>query len=261
MHSLVERRQELREAWIDRDPCRRIGHRGARRLARGAAGLYPNRMSPHRTVRHATLYPSIAASLLAILAVAATSRAGESGLAAGESEASLLGGALPGGAVISARYASVTSVSGGASVTTPIAADGSFRFGKLTPGEYRLALLSGSVPKQTQGATFGEKVNAGLQAPGSAVSQGATAARHDTAKNSVGNIRARAAAPSPAPASDTSAPSQATQRDNVNNGMPNRISMNVSIAKRSRTVEIDGAPVEVHVDADGTLAGRAYPGQ
>lgn len=146
-------------------------------------------------------------------------------------------------------------------MTAPIAADGSFRFATLTPGGYRLALLSGSVPKQTQGATFGEKVNAGLQAAGGAVSQGATAARHDTAKNSVGNIRAREAAPSAAPASDTSAPVQATQKDNINNGMPNRISMNVSIAKQSRTVEIDGAAVEVHVGADGTLAGRVDPGK
>ena len=33
-----------------------------------------------------------------------------------------------------------------------------------------------TVPKQTQGATFGEKVNAGLHAAGSALSQGASAA-------------------------------------------------------------------------------------
>lgn len=33
-----------------------------------------------------------------------------------------------------------------------------------------------TVPKQTQGATFGEKVNAGLHAAGSAISQGASAA-------------------------------------------------------------------------------------
>ena len=86
-----------------------------------------------------------------------------------------------------------------------------------------------TVPKQTQGATFGEKVNQGLHAAGGALSQGASLVggalpggavissatatqngnpvieqssvsnvlktKHDTAKNSVGNIR-RAVAPS-----------------------------------------------------------------
>lgn len=56
--------------------------------------------------------------------------------------ASLLGGALPGGAVISKRIS-----------------------------------MNVTVGKQTQGATFGEKVNAGLHAAGSVVGQGSSAAQ------------------------------------------------------------------------------------
>jgi hypothetical protein len=78
--------------------------------------------------------------------------------------AALLGGALPGGAVISARSVALAPVSGGPTTGTPIASDGTFRAAGLQPGAYRLAVTSVTVPKQTQGATFGEKVNAGLHA-------------------------------------------------------------------------------------------------
>jgi len=62
-----------------------------------------------------------------------------------------------------------------------------------------------TVSKQTQEATFGEKVNAGLHTAGSAISQGTSIntepqnsgtsfeqlakTRHDTAKNAIGNVR------------------------------------------------------------------------
>ena len=135
--------------------------------------------------------------------------------------ASLLGGALPGGAVISARFVSVAPVAGGKAVSIPIASDGTFRLAGLKPGQYRLAIASTTVPKQTQGATFGEKVNAGLATSGSAAASGAQVAKQD-----------------------------------INGGMPNRISMNVTVARQTRPAEVDGAPIEVDVGADGTLSGR-----
>lgn len=151
------------------------------------------------------------------------------------SGAQLVGGALPGGAILSAKSVLLAPVSGGDGFAVPIGADGSFRADGLKPGRYRLAVSSVTVPKQTQGATFGEKVNAGLHAAGSAVAQGAGKSRHDTAKNSIGNIRAR------------------------ESGMPNRISMNVTIPKQSHVLDVDGAPVEVEVDGSGSLAGRTSP--
>jgi len=151
------------------------------------------------------------------------------------SGAQLLGGALPGGAIVSAQSVLLAPVSGGDGFAVPIAADGSFRADGLKPGRYRLALSTVTVAKQTQGATFGEKVNAGLQAAGSALSQGVGKSRHDIAKNSVGNIRAR------------------------DSNMPNRLSMNVTTPKQNFVLDVDGAPVEVDVDASGSLAGRASP--
>jgi len=216
-------------------------------------------MNKQLNTRRAALIPSIVASLVALTTGPASLAEGTSTAAGTGNGASLVGGALPGGAVISARYATVTPASGGPGVSTPIAGDGSFSFVGLAPGPYRLSLASSSVPKQTQGATFGEKVNAGLHAAGSAVSQGAktTTTKHDTAMNSVGNIR-REAAPSSAPASDTSTTAEASQKgiNGINGGMPNRISMNVTIARQSRMVDVDGAPIDVAVAGDGSLAGR-----
>lgn len=148
-----------------------------------------------------------------------------------------LGGALPGGTVISAVLVSAAPAPGGVRHEFPIDDAGAFTARGLKPGTYRLTLSAtspSSVPKQTQGATFGEKVNAGLHAAGSAIQQGASAkAGHDTPKNSVGNVRGRV----------------------DQNSMPNRISMNVTIAKRTQLLEVDGAPMEVVVGADGTLTG------
>lgn len=148
------------------------------------------------------------------------------------SGAQLLGGVLPGGAVLSAKSVLLAPVSEGGGFAVPIAADGSFRAEGLKPGRYRLAVSSVTVPKQTQGTTFGEKVDAGLHAAGSAVAQGVGKSRHEIAKDSIRNIRAR------------------------ESGMPNRISMNVTIAKQNHVMDVDGAPVEVEVDASGTLSGR-----
>lgn len=82
----------------------------------------------------------------------------------GSGGASLLGGALPGGAVISAAVSSVSSLSGsgGGAAAAFYAATGRF-----TGGNMRNRISTNvTVPKQTQGATFGERVNAGLHAAG-----------------------------------------------------------------------------------------------
>ena len=166
--------------------------------------------------------------------------------------ATSIGGALPGGAIISARSVTLAPVSGGTPVTVPIAADGTFRVTGLGPGRYRLSLASGNAAKQTQGATFGEKVNAGMASAGSAMASG-VGAKHDTAKNSVGNIRGREA-----PASDPAVDATSTvSSDKVGmNGMPNRISMNVTTPKQTYVVEVDGASVDLDVGPDGVLSGR-----
>lgn len=106
--------------------------------------------------------------------------------------ASLLGGSLPGGAVISAAMRPGTPIGGiivkggknpgGQMKTISTNENGEFEFAGLTEGNYTFTVESGyvisdaididlgeeevtekkSAPKQTQGATFGEKVNAGL---------------------------------------------------------------------------------------------------
>jgi hypothetical protein len=161
------------------------------------------------------------------LVPAAPALAGNAARAPAEG-AALVGGALPGGAVISARSVALASTSGGPTIGAPIANDGSFRATGLQAGTYRLAVTSVTVPKQTRGATFGEKVNAGLHAAGSALSQGASLL-------------------------DSSLPSS---RAIDPNSMPNRISMNVTVAKRTQQVMVDDTVVTVDVGADGVLAGR-----
>ena len=131
---------------------------------------------------------------VASLPVAADNRVAPAGVSTG---ASLLGGALPGGAVISARSVSVAPFAGGQAVSALIASDGTFKLVGLKPGQYQLAIASTTAPKQTQGA-----------------------------------------------------------KQDVNGGMPNRISMNVTVARQTRPAELDGAPIEVEVGADGTLSGR-----
>ena len=70
------------------------------------------------------------------------------------SAAAPIGGAIPGGAIISARFVRLTPVAGGDPVTVPIASDGSFRGAGLKPGAYHLVLTSGSTP--TEGAKSGD---------------------------------------------------------------------------------------------------------
>lgn len=153
--------------------------------------------------------------------------------------AALVGGSLPGGQVISAAQVTVTPIGGGASLTASIAKNGAFALSGLRPGRYHVALTSGGATKVTQNATFGEKVNAGLHAPGSAVSEGAGSetSRHETAKNAVGNIRAKVDP----------------------NSMPSRLSMNMTIGRQRHQLDVDGAPVELDVGADGRLSGMIVP--
>jgi hypothetical protein len=167
--------------------------------------------------------------------------------------AAVVGGALPGGAIISARSIAVASAQGGAITAGPIADDGSFRLTGMPSGVYRLAVTSTTVAKQTQGATFGEKVNAGLHAAGGALAQGAAMSKHDTAKNAVGNVRGREAA-SDAPAADPAAASAHTI--NPVSSMPSRLSMNVTIGRQTQRAVVDETVVQVEVGADGVLAGR-----
>ncbi len=165
-------------------------------------------------------------------------------------------GSLPGGAVVSAKSVLLAPLSGGDGFAVPLAADGSFRAEGLQPGRYRLMVSSTTVARQTQGATFGEKVNAGLHAAGSAVATGVGTSKHETVKNSIGNVRGREAPPPPA----TSPPPAGTaSKDNINGGMPNRISMNVTVARQTLVLDVDGAPVELDVDRSGSLAGQATP--
>lgn len=114
----------------------------------------------------------------------------------------------------------LTPASGGLSTAVPLAADGSFKATGLAAGEYVLKVASVAVTKQTQGTTFGEKVNQGLHAAAGAVSQGAKQAP-------------------------------------TSNSMPSRLSMNVTVGKRTMPLEVDGGGSAVTVGADGSLAGVA----
>ncbi len=96
----------------------------------------------------------------------------------------MLGGALPGGAIVSAAVSSVSSLAGGGggAAAASYAATGRMAPPGAGPTPQAMRIDGGmpnrismnvTVPKQTQGATFGERVNAGLHAAGSAVAQGA----------------------------------------------------------------------------------------
>jgi hypothetical protein len=139
--------------------------------------------------------------------------------------AAMVGGALPGGSVVSARSVVLTPSSGGPSTAVPIAGDGAFRAEGLAPGHYKLRVISTVVAKQTQGATFGEKVQAGLAQTGSALASGAQMSG--------------------------SAPPKSQ-------GMPTRISTNLTVGRQpARAVELDGDGVDVEVAADGIIGGIA----
>lgn len=154
-------------------------------------------------------------------------------------------------------FVAVTPIAGGETKSAAVGGDGEFELSGLAPGRYRLAITS-RPPKQTQGATFGERVNAGLQAAGSAVADGSVASaghktKHDTVKNSISNVRARE---SGRVAQDGPVAAAAEGRTKIDGGMPNRISMNVTVSRATHLLELDGQPVEVEVGPGGVLAGR-----
>jgi hypothetical protein len=139
----------------------------------------------HQRAWRLVVIPTIAATMLAMGAMATTLEE--------TSDPS------PGGTIVSARSAMAVPVAGGHGVAAPIARDGTFKFLVLKTGKtYRFAITSRLVPRQTRGASFGDKVNA----------------------------------------------------------TADRISMNVTVARQYRTMDLDGAPIEVEVDRDGTLVGR-----
>lgn len=142
--------------------------------------------------------------------------------------ATLVGGALPGGAIISAKFAQLTPAAGGNPVTVPIASDGSFRFDGLKPGNYRFTVTSS---KQTQNASFGEKVQSGLAQTGGALASGAAVAEQDAATSSA-------------------------QAARLPDSTPARISTNFTVGKQTGRVTVDGPGVDIEVGADQSLSGR-----
>jgi hypothetical protein len=145
------------------------------------------------------------------------------------SAAAPIGGALPGGAIISARFAQLTPAAGGNPVTVPLASDGSFHFDKLKPGIYRLAAKS--APKQTQNPTFGDKVQSGLAQTGGALASGASVTQQGDAAS-------------------------AAQGARLPDSTPARISTNFTVGKQTGRLVVDGPGVDVQVGADGTLSGK-----
>jgi hypothetical protein len=223
--------------------------------------------------------------------------------------ASLVGGALPGGAVISSAVASLTPIAGGGAAaasyaatgraapapaaTCAISEDGTFSFKGLKPGAYELRISFPTGPRQTTDVAttrqtpktdFGSVIKAGDE------KADASKTKHDTVKNSIGNIRAReqaqaggvsvaagdvtgdgraesTAKPAVSSVSTLSggagggAAAASYAKENINGGMPNRISMNVTTPKQNFTVVSDGDPVVVQVGADGTFSARASVNQ
>ena len=127
--------------------------------------------------------------------------------------ASLLGGALPGGAIVSAAVSSVGSLAGGGGGAAAASYAATGRMGReeaplrasinpqgtldvlepLADGDYLLTLV---VEKATSGLKDTLKTQVRVATPqqvrivlGFSVEAGALKARHDTAKNSIGNIR------------------------------------------------------------------------
>lgn len=160
----------------------------------------------------------------------------------------------------SSAFVTVVPAAGGEATSVPIGGDGQFALSGLAPGRYRLAITSRPA-KQTQGATFGERVNAGIKSTGSAVADGSGMAagktKHDTVKNSISNVRAHD--DGAAAQGGTGAPSAAGAggKVKIDGNMPNRISMNVTIARMSHALEVDGEAIEVEVGPGGVLTGRA----
>ena len=97
--------------------------------------------------------------------------------------ASLVGGALPGGAVISAA---VSSVGGGKVIWEIRDAGNEFKMpSSLQDGEYELAMTMDGVSKDAAKV----QVYFGLLVEGGTYKVVAANTKHDTVKNSIGNIR------------------------------------------------------------------------
>lgn len=97
--------------------------------------------------------------------------------------ASLIGGALPGGAVVSAA---VSSVGNGKVIWQVRDAGNEFKMpSNLSDGEYELALTMDGVSKDAAKV----QVFFGFQVEGGTYKVVAANTKHDTAKNSIGNIR------------------------------------------------------------------------
>lgn len=177
--------------------------------------------------------PATVGVLILAIAAGLPAHAGDAARQGAPAAAAPLGAALPGGAIISAKFVQITPAAGGPTATTAIAADGSFRSTGLKPGSYKLAFAS--TPKQTQGATFGEKVQSGLAQAGNAVASGAARSAQE------------------APASPTA--EGARQIDST----PARISTNFTVGKQTGRAFVDGPAVDVEVGPDGVLAGQVTP--
>jgi hypothetical protein len=158
---------------------------------------------------HTRLPPSLAVAGVLLLAgiTSQGARAADPAPAPAE-RAAIVGGALPGGAVISAAVSAqsvgLAPVAGGPVTITPMARDGTFRAVGLKPGHYQLSVRSLSVARQTQQASFGEKVQSGK----------------------------------------------------IDGNMPHRISMNVTVARQTQAVDVDGKALDVEVGPDGVLTGK-----
>jgi hypothetical protein len=168
--------------------------------------------------------PMALAGVLLLAGIASKSAWAADPAPAPAERAAIVGGALPGGAVISAAVSgnsvALTPAAGSPVTVTPISGDGTFRAVGLKPGHYQLSVRSLTVPRQTQQASFGEKVQSGLAQAGSAPAQGA-------------------AKSTPAPGS-----------------MPARISMNVTVARQTQAVDVDGKAIDVEVGPDGVVTGK-----
>jgi hypothetical protein len=181
-------------------------------------------------------------ALVACVAALSTAAVAHSENQAQQRHAAMVGGMLPGGAVLSAKLVSLAPVGAGEAASAALGADGSFGFEGLAPGRYQLSLRLQPVPKQTQAPSFGERRNAGAAQDAAAAS--------DTAQNSVSAVG------SVKPGGLGGGASSAAYA-RMNGGMPNRISMNVTVARRTLAAEVDGPAVEVEVGADGKLSGLA----
>lgn len=164
-----------------------------------------------------------------------------------------------------ATFVSVTPLAGGGAVSTPVDAHGGFRLEGLSAGPHRLTVTSHKAAKQTQAVSFGERSRAAPppsadeSSTGSATTASAARNRPDTAKNTIRNVKARTAAPPSGGVSSNSpsgGPAAAAGPMKIDGGMPNRISMNVSVGRMVQPIDVDGDGIVVEVGPDGVVEGQ-----